>query len=378
MVALVSAAGVPRAFRYVVGAGEVEGRRLSDLDLRIAQPASGVRFDKANAPKTLKLLLHADGPVSVGESDAAQRLRVEVGIDQNGNKKLDDAETRLLDGEFWAGRRVERQLVVAGKPAELRIGSVVRDIEVDVETAGLEGLQTFAARLSHARIGNPVQASSTYYFLNEPPAIAFEAPRDGDKVSKGTPVSVALRADETLFGAVDDVQFAFSADGAWPEKERVIPLGKRPGEALRFDERDTLEARLPTDKASAGRIFLLARAITRVLDEKAKEGYREWASAPLAVEVNIGAAAGAPDASGAPKFGKVAGKVVPGTVIVTVKIPGVGETRSGLDGAFSFDKVPVGDHKLEAEGTRHVHQAPVAVKVEEGKTTTVEIPLRLK
>ena len=370
-VATISASGVPRAFRFACSSRRPQGTRVRGLALEIVTPSDRSKFRFDPKRKEIPVTVHADG------SDAS-RLRLDVGIDSNQNGRLDPGEPRA-QGEYISGRDV--QVWLHATPKALAVRSRVTDITLPIKASSRGRLQIVAELASG---GQKMTDSAEVFFLTEAPGISVLQPKNGAQLEIGEPLEVVVVGETGFAAAVDNVRFGFDGNqnGKLDDAEAVVPLNVLPGKDLRFGKENDLKVSLPSKGLEPGRAVLMVQAQTRVQPPE-PGGKVEIMTDPghqRALQLFKPAVAKPePTKPSPPQFGTIRGAVLIGTVPkkgATVKVAGVGDTRSGNGGTFLFEKVPPGEYQVYAESYQRAGQSAVTVKA--GQEAKVDVVLQLK
>ncbi|MFK7818179.1 MAG: carboxypeptidase regulatory-like domain-containing protein, partial [Planctomycetaceae bacterium] len=344
----VDVAGVPRAFRYRLRSNDLTAKKDSSTQLRFTHPADGVRY-AVRGRFVVPVKLQVD----------AARLDAEVflGIDQNGNGRLEEHE-RIAGGQYWFGRDARLELAVGGQPASLRLESSVRDIEIPLDLSGYEGYVKLIAA-----VGENVVATRRVYLVRSAPRLDIVSPATRGQQPAAKSIRVAIQANKDHVQAIDKVEFGFdlNRNGRFDPNELVRPIA-----ADKFKANGRAVVELPTAKLKAGAVTVFARTQCNAVDIDGKP--QPFIGEPAAASFNY------------VTLGTIAGRVqlVDGTPVrgATITIPGIAARQTGADGSYEFKNIKPGTHVLSATGPGRAGSQ--AVKVQPARLTKADITILVR
>lgn len=337
--------GVPRAIRYRLRTSELVAEPNRSTRGRFTSPSQGTRY-AGDGQLTVPIQLQCDAHV--------EDARVFVGIDHNGNGKLEDNE-QLTGGTFWFGRTSQLALKVEGKPPGLRLVSSVNDMSFSLDLSGFEGHVPLIAAINDETV-----ASRDVYIVRSAPSLTIVSPSNGVRVPAAASMRVAVQANPTFIAAIDKVEFGFdkNQNGKFDETEVVAPTA-----ASKFKRNGRAIVELPVASLKPGATTVFVRTRCSVVDAAGNPK-------PLVSEV----AAATIDYV---TLGSISGRVqlFDGTPVrgAIVTVPGLGSKRSGADGSYEFADVKPGAHTLSASTSNRA--GTQAVKVQPSRLTKANITI---
>ncbi len=347
----IGVAGVSRVLRDRVGLEQLAGKPDEQLALDVVgpQPDTKVMFRELAA----QIPIHAriDGPAQIG---------FHIGLDWNHNGQLDSSEVQQ-GRTFWNGKSSTLRLVATKKPPGFIVESHVKDITLDLNTAGVIGHQTILARAMAGEQSRTV--AIPVYVLKDAPALEILQPTGGQILGLQETIRAVVQAEWSLCGAVDDIEFAFdlNGNGIIDKGEAVVPVGFKQAEPVTFGKSHRLEVQLPTKGLVAGPMTLLARTVAEMTEPSTESGTSASATAATGEPTSAKKVDGPIAFTGVTAMqdmvftttGKIEGQVVTadGTPRkgAVVQLEGAGKVVSGDQGRFKFDDVAAGSHKVTAE-----------------------------
>ena len=377
IIANLSVAGVPRAFRYAISLDPPVARLITKPSLSIATPPNNSLFQFDSKRQSLPVKLYVDGIVAENARDS--QLRVGVVSQRETALGPQNAIMNVM------GRSLVVKLVLAkdAKESPIYLDNHMGDVAIDLEAPWKMGRQTIRAELA---VGSQVStANSNVYFLRDAPPIRLDQPAEGTKISLGKPIRATIVPADEDGEVIDSVEFFLDKNGNGTpdiDAESVIPLGASADGIVRFDGTNKpVVVDLPTDGLKAGNVFVICRPRIRfVLEPPATEPVVRFGKIIRRQVVITEPKPAAEEMK--PQFGTITGvaKVGPQPAPrAMVKIMGVGETAVDASGQFRFEKVPPGKYTVVATVTQPLlREGQAMIEVVAGKEVNVEVEMRLK
>lgn len=375
IIANLSVAGVPRAFRYAITLDPPSGRRINRPSLRIVSPPNNALYQFDTKRQSLPVTLAVDGIGVENTRDSQLRLGV-----------VSQRETSLGPQNAIAnvmGRSLSLRLVFEkdAKESPIYLHNVMSDITLDLEAPWKMGRQTIRAEL--ALSSQVLVATSNVYFLREAPPIRLDQPAEGAAISLGKPIRAVVVPADGDGEVIDSVEFYLdkNTNGKRDDDESIVPIGASADGSVRFNgDAKPVAVELPTDGLKAGKFFVICRPrIKFELEPPATEPVLRFGR-EIRRQIEITEAK--PKEEMKPQTGAIVGVAKVGSqpaARVKVVVTGVGETTTDASGQFRFDKVPPG--KYTAVGSiaqPYQREGQAMLEVVAGKEASVEIELRLK
>lgn len=362
----VGIAGVERLNRYLLGLEYPQGVAIDRLDLQLESPRPGAVFLPPSGPEPPTISLRANGP---GE------LRLQLGIDRDGNGELDATDAIAVD-TYWRGRDVYTTLVADAKTKTFTVKANVTDLTLPLPANRLRGAQQILAVLQD---GYATRLQFPLYYVDEAPAVTITEPLPGTAVAQGDPLNVTIKGNRQLYPAVHQLEFGFDINGnaRLDEGESVLPIGADPAVPFTFGRSNVVSVALPTKELAVGTVTLLVRSVTQAEDLNDPGKPVTLVGKLQRQEVTIRPASESPQLSA---MGTVSGVVLAndrGEARVRVTLAG---TNLGAitdeSGRFRIGNVPAGAYTVLAQSYNRRGQRTVTVQPGKESKITVYTVLR--
>lgn len=375
IVANLSVAGVPRAFRYAINLDPPSARLITRPSLRIVTPANNALYQFDIKRQSLPVTLAVDGIVAENYRDSQLRLGV-----------VSQRETSLGPQNAIAnvmGRSLSLRLVLEkdAKGSPIYLSNSMSDVTLDLDAPWKMGRQTIRAEL--ALSSQVLVATSNVYFLREAPRVRLDQPAEGATIPLGRSIRAVVTPADADGEVIDSVEFYLdkNTNGKRDDDEVIVPIGASADGSVRFNgDGKPATVELPTDGLKAGKFFVICRPRIKFVQElPATEPVVRFGPE---IRRQIEITETKPKEEMKPQTGTIVGvaKVGPQPAArVKVTIAGVGETTTDASGQFRFDKVPPGKYMaVGAISQPYQREGQAMLEVVAGKEASVEIELRLK
>ncbi len=335
-VVLIDADDWPRAFVFTVGP---DGARPSDafaVEILDPQRRSAVRAPAAVIPVAIAVTIPA-------RFVAGENL-IEVGIDRNGDRRLDGEPTLRLPTDRQTG--VVLESIAAGGIWTLKTS--VRDWQVSVPTVGLsDQWGTVLARI--ARGPHEVWSEGTAVaFDKEGPRLSRINVSDNGETAAGQPIQITARADDQGLSGVASVSAGIDLSGLGIIGPGTIMV---PAKA---DDDDSWSVTLPTEKLTPGAYFVVLQATdpvgnpgpVSVVPIRCLTAEEVAARAAVSLQGQVQYSG---DAIGEAEVRLTA--IPPKDAPPATTAPKTLTTKTNRSGQFNFESVAPGQYDLIATGT---------------------------
>lgn len=331
-------------------------------------------------------------PVTLLIDNADRNLKVEVGIDRNGDGQYDDDEIQV-----WPTARKESVVVQPGPDGALAFTTAVQDWKLDLDVANLYGSVTLRVRLlddkgaevklldeAAALALNPVPQPAAYesvLFDSSGPGIealgvvGFPAEKGKpNQLLRGKPLTLYARADDKT--GIKEVAFFIgkpTAEGAPPPGVELVPGNLVPKDAKAASKAPTWLAQLPVPTDKPGRVPVGVQVTNGAGIKSFGTVVIELVDAPKA------------DAKPRSPAGNIEGTVTENNRVqpnVTVVLRDAQNTirdsvKTDARGKFAFKDIPPGTYRLQASKSTSSTEGSTSVQVQDGQTKSgVDISLK--